>query len=230
MPESDTPMPAAPPKAKRSVNNTAQAKYIVDSEATLIAALNPENTDLTAPLTSAGYGPAALAIGQALATDALKKFGLRQGGIAEMREAQDLLDAARATAHDHYVAYKTIARASFTSQPDRTALALIGDVPDDLDLFIAAAHTSYTAGKLPPYTAKLTLRGYPPARMDTLLAELETLGNSDAHATSQGGDAVFTTEQRNEAYELLREWMAEFNGVVLGLFRKNPSARHKLKI
>lgn len=227
MQDSSTP---AKPVIKRSLNNTAQAKYITDSSETLAVALDSANTDIGPILSGAGYDSAALAVGKALATEALRKFGLRQTSLGTRTAAQDLLDADRQTAHDDFVAYKTIARASFKSQGDRIALSLTGDVPDDFELFITTAHTAYIAGTEAPYTAKLTLRGYSAARLTALAAGVNSLANTDADVTSEEGDAIFTTAERNEAYRLLQVWMSEFRGVALGLFRKNPAARHKLKL
>ncbi len=63
-----TPPPGAP-KANRSLNNTAQGTYITDSHEVILAALDPQNTNLT----GAGYDRAALTEAQALVTTAARR-------------------------------------------------------------------------------------------------------------------------------------------------------------
>src|SRR4051794_14703988 len=115
----DTPPPSTPApgegdaERKRSLNNTAQANYITESNETLKAAVDPKNADIITVLAGAGYDAAGIAPGQALVAIAAEKFGLRLEGIRDMDDAQDDFATARTLARNAYVDFKTIARANY---------------------------------------------------------------------------------------------------------------------
>lgn len=56
----------------------------------------------------------------------------------------------------------------------RAALGFTGDVPRVSERFVTAAHTSYTNAGKPACTAKMTKRNYGPARVTTLLQNLDS--------------------------------------------------------
>jgi hypothetical protein len=127
-------------------------------------------------------------------------------------------------ARDEFTEFRGVARAAFTDLSARTDLRVTGDVPDDLQRFMTQAHAGYLAGAEEPFTAKLSKRGYPPARLKSLLDDLDALATLDvAHelATSDaeeemGGSAC------DEAYNELKEFMKEIKGVIRTVFRKQP--------
>lgn len=113
---------------------------------------------------------------------------------------------------------------------DRVPFGLTGDVPEDFQLFVGLTHTSHTNAGVAPYTAKMTKRNYAPARLATLLANLESFTEDKSHRDEASGDAVQATKDRNDAYVLLRVYMKEIKGVARGALRGKAGALSKLKL
>ena len=128
-----------------------------------------------------GYDATEFTEGFRLQGLAAAAFGVRQEGIGEAEGAVDDLHLSDAAARNAYAAFREVARAIFPKPGDRDSLGLTGDVPHDLQRFITAAHTSYTNAGKDPWKAKMTKRGYPAARLTTLLAAVDALtgGGSD---------------------------------------------------
>jgi hypothetical protein len=229
----DPPAPK-PTKRTRSVQNQHISAYITDSLKTLKAAL--DTPEAATKLATRGYNAATIQQGITLQASALKAFNEQLPGIG----ADRLQTAGRkkkiTEAREDYTDFRGIARAAFPAQGDRVALGLTGDIPDDFGKFITAAETSYAAGKKAPYTAKLTLRGYPPATLDTLTADLAKLTEPDlgedapapAPEPDDDDDDLSDRQAVLTTYNALKDWMKEFKGVARVLFRKRPDLLHDL--
>jgi hypothetical protein len=220
-----TSAPTATPR-KRSPQNRAIAAYIADSDRILSSAKSdPEIQPL---LEARGYDTAEFALGEGLITAAETAYADRAGGVGTRSEATETLRASIGTARNDYAAFRIIGRANFPDRPEREALGLTGEMPDDTGRFITIARASYHAGKNADFTAKLTKRGYAPAILDALLAGLDTLTGTDAEQDEATGDAIGDTAARDAAYESLKTYMKEFKGTAKGALRGRPDLLAKL--
>ncbi|MEO7934144.1 MAG: hypothetical protein ABIT76_13405 [Chthoniobacterales bacterium] len=216
------------PKRKRSVQNQAIGAYITDSLATLNTAL--QNPEIAAKLIDPGYTAAAIQEGIVLQAAAREAFNKQLPGIGADRSHTSLRKQAIADAREDYTDFRGIARAAFPGQGDRVALGVTGDMPDDFGKFVAAAGASYAAGKKAPHTAKLTLRGYTPARLDTLIVALGKLTEPDlgeeepdpAPEPDEPEDDLSDLQAVTTTYNALKEWMKEFKGIARVTLRKRP--------
>ena len=216
------------PRLHRTVEDQAIEKYIVDSGKILEAARS--HTTIVERLDSHGFDDEELSIGMAMQAEALRSFRARHGdSVPERSPAMDALTERVEKARDDFEAYRLIARAVFPTIPDRITLCATADALEDLQRFINAAHAGYVAASKEPYTEKMSKRGYPPARLETLLREIDVLATLDtAHAvaaadgTADDGSEAADTEERDRTYLELKTFMKELKGVCQALFRKNP--------
>ncbi len=80
---------------------------------------------------------------------------------------------------------------------------------------------------------KMTKRGYAPARLETLLREIDVLATLDtAQGIAEDDDSSVgaDTEDRDRTYLELKEFMKELKGVCRALFRKQPETLALLKL
>lgn len=224
-PSPPNPIPIQP-KRTRALQNQAISAYITDSLKTLNAAL--DTPEAAAKLATRGYSATSIQQGITLQAAALKAFKEQLPGIGADRTHTEQRQKKIAAAREDYTDFRGIARAAFPTQGDRVALGLTGDIPDDFGKFVTAGETSYATGKETPYTAKLTLRGYPPATLDALTADLAKLTEPDlgedepAPAPDEDDDDLSDAQAVTAAYNALKDWMKEFKGVARVLFRKRP--------
>jgi hypothetical protein len=220
-----TPTPQAP-KAKRSVQDTVIEKYITTADTLLKTAST--DADIAPILATHGYDAAEFATGTGLAKAARKAFEDRQAGIGGKLLSTEELHDAIVDAREDYLAFREIARGSFTAQGDRVALGLTGDVPDDFQKFITAAHTSYVAAGKDPYKTKMTKRSYDAAKLATLLGNLDALVGTGSGQDTSEGDAMDDTAARDAAYLALKEYIKELKATARGALRKQPALLAKL--
>jgi hypothetical protein len=96
--------------------------------------------------------------------------------------------------------------------------------------FVTAAHTSYTNAGKPAYTAKMTKRNYSQGRLKTLLANLDSFTDDKSKKDEAAGEAMESTEERNNAYVALRAYMKELKGVARGALRGKAGLLAKLDL
>lgn len=224
------PAPSAPaaPKATREQQDKRIKAYVSAAGRLLTTAAN--DAEIRPVLEAHGYDAAEFAEGFRLQNLAAAAFGVRQEGIGEAEGAVDELHLADTAARDAYAAFREVARAAHPRQSDRDGLGLTGDVPHDLQRFITAAHASYVNAGKDPWKAKMTKRGYPAARLTTLLAAVDALTGSGSDRDQAIGDAEEDTAARDLAYTDLKEFMKELTGTARGALRGNRGALSKLKL
>ena len=218
--------PAA--KRQRGAQDKIIEAYIADSKKFLKVAA--EDTGIRPILEAHGYDDAEFTTAAALAKAANDAFEGRATGMGNQKLTGAALAAAIKTARHDYAAFREIARAAFTADADRTGLSLKGDVPDDTGRFITLAGTSYGAAGKDPYKTKLTKRGYPAARLDTLLGNLDDLTGTGGEQDQALGDAIDDTSVRDAAYEALKDFMQELKGTARGALRGQHGLLAKLEL
>jgi hypothetical protein len=228
MPDPTPPVPPAAPTVHRNVQNKIITAYVTDAESFLTTAST--DTDIQPILDGHGYDAAEFAAGMTLVDAASGGVARRQEKLGGKKEAADELHLSASGARDTYAAFREIARAVFPAQGDRVALGLTGDVPEDFQRFVTTAHTSYTNAGKPAYTAKMTKRGYAPARLTTLLANLDSFTHDKSKKDEASGEAIEATEERNTAYVALRTYMKELKGVARGALRGKAGLLAKLEL
>jgi hypothetical protein len=214
---------ASPVKLHRSVEERAIATYIVDAN-TLLETVRL-SSGVSEKLADYGFDDEELAIGMSLQAKAAEAYKMRHDVLpAESAAGLAALTARMYQARDEFTEFRGVARAAFTDLSARTELRVTGDVPDDLQRFMTQAHAGYLAAAEEPFTAKLSKRGYPPARLKSLLDDLDALATLDvAHelATSDAEEEIGGSAC-DEAYNELKEFMKEIKGVIRTVFRKQP--------
>jgi len=222
MPEPTTPStpPVSAPKVHHNVQNKIITAYVTDADRFLTTAST--DTEIQPILAEHGYDAAEFAIGTGLVATASGGVAKPQEKLGGRKGAVDELHLSANGARDAYAAFREIARAALPDQADRVALGLTGDVPEDFQRFVTAAHTSYTNAGKPAYTVK-TKRNYAPARLTTLLANLESFTDDKSKKDEAAGEALDSTGERNDAYVALRAYMKELKGVARGALRGNPA-------
>ena len=217
---------ATTPKLRRSVEDQAIENYIRDSEQFLEAArVNP---DISERLAEFGFDDEELARGMALQNAAWTACRSTHG--EEGSGGTGDLTGRVLEAREEFSDFRLVARAAFQSLSDRVALRVVGDPPDDLQRFITAAYAGYDAAAEEPYAAKLTKRGFPQAKLDTLRQTLDTLAKAGSQGIADAPDEEQApdTGERDTAYNELKEYMKEVKGVSRAAFRKQPEVLGKL--
>jgi hypothetical protein len=226
------PTPATPPsnapKVHRSVQNKIITAYVTDAERFLTTAST--DTEIQPILAQHGYDATEFAAGMTLVSTASGGVAKRQEKLGGRKDAVDELHLSAQGARDTYAAFREIARAAFPAQGDRVALGLTGDVPEDFQRFVTAAHTSYTNAGKPAFTVKMTKRNYAPSRLATLLANLDSFTDDKSKKDEAAGEAIESTGERNTAYVALRAYMKELKGVARGALRGKPGLLAKLEL
>jgi hypothetical protein len=227
-PSNPTPAPGNTPDTKRprSAQDKIIEAYITDSKKFLTVASG--DSEIRPILEAHGYDDAEFAEGNQLADAATAAFTGRATGMGRQKLSGDALAAAIKTARHDYAVFREIARAAFPAAADRTGLSLRGDMPDDTGRLITLAEASYTAAGQDPYKTKLTKRGYPAARLTTLLAQLDDLTSTGGEQDEALGDAIEDTTARDEAYNALKTFMKELKGTARGALRGKHGLLAKL--
>ena len=233
MPDTPAPQPAPPgdekPRRRNHAQNQLVAACIVDSATFLAAAKgDPEIRPL---IEARGCDSAEFAEGEALVAALGRAYADRAAGMGEEGHAVDESQTKTAAARDTYAQFREIARANFPEPADRAALGLAGEVPEGFDAFVALAGAGYANGQKAPHAAKLTKRGYGPAVLAGMLADLDSLATGPEAAQNQAaGDAIGDTGERDEAYAELKAFMQQFKGTIRGALRGKPHLLAKLKL
>ena len=223
---------ATTPKLRRTVEDQAIEKYIRDAGNFLEEArLSP---GISEALESAGYDGEELTWGMELQEKAWNAFCSVRGEAPPDRDrGEAILDEKMEEARDEWTAFRLIARAAFTGLDARLELRVMGDVPEDLQRFINVAHSGYAAASEDPYAEKLSKRGYTPEKLRSLSGTLDSLATLDgeldaADEVAESGPS--DPEERNAAYNELKEYMKEIKGVSRAVFRKQPEILTKLML
>jgi hypothetical protein len=232
MPDPASPAPPAGATTTSTGRRAAQSKRIANFVVEAQTFLQTASTDaeIRPILEAHGYGDADFAEGTALAAAAGSGLDLRQEKLGGRNTARDELNLSAREARGAYSAFRTVARAAFPKQQDRVGLGLSGDVPEDFERFITLARTSYKNAGKAPYATKITKRGYPAARLSTLLANLDSFTEDKADKEEAEGEAIGATEARDKAYADLRAYMQELKGVARGALRGKRALLAKLEL
>jgi hypothetical protein len=222
---------ASPVKLHRSVEERAIATYILDAN-TLLETVRL-STGIAEKLARYGFDDEELAIGMALQENAAHAYKTRHAVLpADSAAGLAALTARMDKARDEFTEFRGVARAAFPDLSSRTNLRVTGDIPDDLQRFMTQAHSGYLAACEEPFTAKLSKRGYPVARLKGLLDDLDALATLDvAHelATSDAEEEMGGSAS-DAAYNELKEFMKEIKGVIRTVFRKQPEVLESLGV
>jgi len=89
---------------------------------------------------------------------------------------------------------------------------------------------AYGAAGKAPHATKLTKRGYPAARLATLLDDLDDLTGTSGDQDTALGEAIEDTAERDAAYAALKTFMKELKGTARGALRGKPGLLAKLEM
>jgi hypothetical protein len=187
-----------------------------------------DDSDIAPLLAGRGYDAAALAAGLALQQAAQDAYTARQSAMAAQQQAADAAADALAAARATYTDFRETARSTFSDPNARTALKVIGVVPEDLQKFITAARTSYTTAQSAPYQATLATYGFPAATLANALAAIDALSDAYNAQKTIGKNAVQATADRDAAVKALQQWAKQFKGIASVALRAQPIQAKKL--
>lgn len=218
------------PKLRPSVENRGIEEYIAAGIRTVEAARL--NTDIAEKLYPYGFDDEEMSIGLGMAEVARTALASHQEAIhaTKAAEAEHELKAAMAAAREKFDTFRGVARAAFSGLSERLNLKVVGEPPDDLQRFVNAAHAAYMTGSAEPFADKLTKRGYPPEKLGKLCEEIDALaeiGEDQAEAAEES-EKTDSTAHRDDTYNAFKEFMKEFKGVALTVFRDEPDQLKKL--
>jgi hypothetical protein len=225
-PSTPAPAPGDDSTPPRNGRNKLIDAYLTDAKKFLKIA--SEDAEIRPLLETHGYDDAEFVEGTRLLNVAIVANEETVVGRSRQKlTGQALIDALKA-ARDDYAQFREIARACFPADAARIGLSLKGDVPADNGVFITLATSSYTAAGKDPYKAKLTKRGYPAARLATLLVNLDALTGTDSEQDQAEGESIDDTSDRNDAYKEFKAFMKELRGVARGALRGKHGLLAKL--
>jgi hypothetical protein len=190
-------------------NQSIDSKLLFAQNAINNAQTNPE---IKAALVLSGYDDAKMQEGEALYT---KASGLQTKKVKEYGEqftATDALSLAKTTANKTYMMHIKIARIVFNG--DRGAgesLQISGERNESLSGWLKQAKAFYSnALSVPEVIEALARYGISQARLtegQAQMNEVETKLNSQL---KEKGEAQAATQQRDEAFDALQDWMSDF--------------------
>ena len=202
-------MPDAPARRDNSAQDSELQNEITAWKGSLEAAR--DDAEVQAILAPVGFGPEPLDAILALVADAQTGYNKRAEAMGARKAADDAKAAAWDTARDAYALFRKLARALFRDDPAALdALNLSDEVPDAFDGFVTHARAAYTNGALPPYTDRLTARGYPERRLLDLTDDLDQLVTTDGGADRADQTATAATRTRDAAAAVARRAFAEY--------------------
>ncbi len=221
------PDPEAPEPRRPSPQDQHLQAEITAWERPLEAAR--DDADVQAVIAPAGFDPADLDARLVLVAAAGAAFAARAAAMADEDRAVGRKQTLFRLRRKEYTVFRQIARARFHDDPDaRAALLLEGEMPGALDGFVTHARSAYTNAAAPPYTARLAVRGYAPARLATLGTALNELVTAAETADSVEGRAVGATGTRDGAAQAARKSFAEFRDSARPLLAPFPELLRRI--
>ena len=225
MPETTpTPIPTAPPTTKTPSVRAEQDQRIANAitEAGQIIEMIRKNAELSAALEPRGYDAAKLTEGNSLQTAAQRAYAARQSAPAAQRDRSNDLQRVEDRARRSYTDFRETVRAVYPQATDRGALGLSGKVPVDVQKFITAARASYAAAETSPQAAELSKFGWPQARLDAALEELDGLSAAESSFKAAQGAAMQARADRDAAFAALAGWVKQFRRIAKLALRDQP--------
>ena len=188
-----------------------------------------DDAEAQAVLAPAGYGPDALDAILDRVTAAARAYDARAAAMAASKRAGAAEDVRFDACRRDYVAFRQIATARFTGDPDAaTALGLSGDTPNGLAAFVRQARQGYANAAQEPYAEKIAVRGYNAKRLGELTADLDALVAAAGADTDADGAAVQATGTREAETKDLRRDYAEFRDTARPLLRPHPEILRRI--
>lgn len=208
------PVPAeTAPTEKKPRTNAEQDQNVADfiSEVKRRIAAVRANSVLAAKMADRGYDAAGLDEGDSFADEAQNRFTARQEAIGARERDSAALTLARTDARKGITDLRTTIRAVFKTDPAaKSALGVVGTLPEDADTFVTTSRATLAAAGREPHAAKLAKRGYGPAGFAKRTAEIDAFVAAKAALDGSTANAVASTEARDKAVSTLREWTNEF--------------------
>lgn len=177
-----------------------------------------------------GYNDAMLDVGQRLYETAIGAVNAAAAAAGAQRHAVAQADAAEQQARASYQALAQLCRAVFApNSPQRITLGLVGNMPDNIPAFLAAATTLFeNALATRAIAQELERYGYNARRLAgerAALAEFERANREQIAAISAAQQA--TREQR-AAMIALKQWVAQYLKIAKIALRGKPELVEKL--
>jgi len=193
-------------------NQTLDGKLLFAQNA-ISNALN--NEPIKASLAEYGYDETKLSTGLALYQNAAKLQDSHKKEYGEQFAATDTLNLAKAVANKLYMTYVKVARIALKG--DRSAeesLQLAGPRKESLSGWLKQAKAFY-ANALSSNTIleALAAFGITGEKLEQGLAKVIAVENNYNSQLKEKGEAQAATKQRDEAFDILEDWMIDFTAI-----------------
>ena len=211
----------------------ANAAYADRLNAAYTAITNARNTEpLLETLTEWGYDKERLDQGMALYDAAQAIFQQHAVEFAEQLEATDAKHEKWQLASKPYMRYLKLARILFRDdRPARTALGLDGVRADDIAGWLSQAHVFYgNALKDESILETLATLNISRDKLSDGAALVDALEEAEALRLKETGDTQQATEERQEKFDQLDQWMSDFLNVATVVFEDEPQSLEALGI
>jgi hypothetical protein len=210
-------------------NNTIDAKLL----SAQVALENAQaNEALKAALALFGYDDAKLATGRALYDGAQEKHNKQKQEYGEQYTATDALDTAMSVANTVYMRHVKIARIALKDQRGAwQALDLQGRRKKTYSGWVKQARVFYNnAMASADIKAALAVFGITEAVLTDSLANVAEVETKLAAQLKEKGEAQDATEQRDEAFEQLEDFMSDFTAIARIALEDEPQFLEMLGI
>lgn len=211
-PDADTTVPEKPVKPKRVFKNGRSfqsrlvTKRIVRAREVITNIQN--NDELAAKFAEKGFDAERLTQGLALQAAADAAYNVRPQAMSTQQAATGELERAAQAVRRAFFDFRLVGRGHFKNASARKALGLDNPRPHDLEIIMAQARASFTAAlDMPEYRAELAAYKYTPARLQAMLAEVDTLYALVAQAQETRSAAQRATQTRDAAVQAMDDWM-----------------------
>ena len=221
----DSPVPNETPaekKIRKQAEQDQQMANDISAALTMMEAAR-DDADIQTFIGGIGYSPADIATAITdLQEPAQAAYNARQTAMGVAKRATENLGNMEKEERKDFSDYREIARAVYPASADQVALGLKGATPQDLQKFLTAAKSSYSAGKTAAFSAKLTKRGYSPAAIDAQLTGIKSVSDLSKNQLLALGAAQKATKTRDAAFDLLKAWVSEFRKIAKRVLRTRP--------
>lgn len=213
-----------------ATDNKSMDEELMDAKIAITNSLDdPEISD---NVSAFGYTPEKLNAGKALYDDTEAKHFKQKAEYGDQYEATDEFKAARAAANKPYMVFVKVGRVAFKN--DRAmfqTLGLDGKRKISTSGWLSQVKQFYiNALGDPDCLAKLAEFGQTQEKLEAGHALFETAELANAKQEKEKGESQQATIDRDEAFELMSDWVADYKAIARIALEDKPQLLEKLGI
>lgn len=182
------------------------------------------NPDVMNAIAAFNYNAERMNEGKAMHDSVVKLISSQAKEKGEAKDALDKLHKLHKNFKDDFITVRTIARNTFEDNPNAfTALKLAGKTKTTISKFLIQAMPFYTnLLNTPEFLAKIGYFGYTTEKLSTQQTAVRQIFDADAAYKKEKGEGIAATQLRDDAFDLLEEWMHKFYSVAGPALKARP--------